>query len=131
MAIFGQSREAGPIAGQAERDEEIKREREAKEEEMEKKKKMEDRAKVGALSLVALEKKRRKENRDNQGSIRRSKIRRIKERSSLSLLLIQNLGLHWSRLSRGLEALSSTSSPPTLQEGESGASSPRRNKRDA
>ncbi len=81
-AILGQALQAGLTAGEAQREEEVRKATEAKA--TEKKRMRDERATTGALSLRTLEKKRRKDERD---AIRKEKLdvkkRRRRGRSSL------------------------------------------------
>lgn len=90
-AILGQALQVGLTAGEAQRDEEVRKAAEAKA--AEKKKKRDERVTIGALSPRTLEKKRRKDERD---AIRKEKLdlkKKEEERKKLPLITLAEEGI--------------------------------------
>jgi hypothetical protein len=90
IAILGQALQAGPTAGEAQRDEEARKAAEAKA--AKKKRKRDERTTTGALSPRTLEKKRRKDERD---AIRKEKLdlKKEEERKKLPLITLAEEGI--------------------------------------
>jgi hypothetical protein len=90
-AILGQALQAGLIAGEAQREEEVRKAAEAKA--ADKKRKRDEKATTGALSPRTLEKKRRKDERD---AIRKEKLdlkKKEEERNKLLLITLAEEGI--------------------------------------
>ncbi|CAK9856839.1 unnamed protein product [Sphagnum jensenii] len=89
-AILGQALQAGLTAGEAQREEEVRKAREAKA--AEKKRKRDERTTIRALSPRTLEKKRRKDERD---AIRKEKLdlKKEEERKKLPLITLAEEGI--------------------------------------
>jgi hypothetical protein len=89
-SILGQALQAGLTAGEAQKDEEVRKAAEANA--AEKKRKRDERATIGALSPRTLKKKRRKDERD---AIKKEKLdlKKEEERKKLPLITLAEEGI--------------------------------------